>query len=120
MQRRKMNLDKRGLHDGVGIWGNRVEGAVPFLRRGAARRVLACRSRLPRRLNRIALPRGARQSCGMTFLCAFFLRISAFLAMVIHAHAGEGLRLPVTLFADDEAPLAAALTEATRGEATLS
>jgi len=35
-------------------------------------------------------------------------------------YTAEGLRLPVTLFADDEAPLAAALTEATRGEATLS
>lgn len=34
-------------------------------------------------------------------------------------YTAEGLRLPVILFADDDATLAAALTEATRGEATL-
>ncbi len=35
-------------------------------------------------------------------------------------YTAEGVRLPVTLFADDEAPLSAALTEATRGEGTLN
>ena len=35
-------------------------------------------------------------------------------------YTAEGVRLPVTLFADDEAPLSAALTEATRGEGALN
>lgn len=35
------------------------------------------------------------------------------------AYTADGLELPVTLFAADETPLAAALTEATRGEASL-
>jgi uncharacterized YigZ family protein len=34
-------------------------------------------------------------------------------------YTAEGLRLPVTLFAADETPLSVALSEATRGEATL-
>ena len=35
-------------------------------------------------------------------------------------YTAEGLRLPVTFFADDEAPLADALTEVTRGAGSLS